>query len=389
MAAYMIVLLHCFFGWQIKFGNPKLLVESMSPASVEKFELVMHNFSFGVDIFFIVSGFLLTYLLLAEKEKTGKVDVMKFYIRRAFRIWPLYFFMILLAPVLSYFLYEQSPTYLYHFLFAGNFDLIENGPKSVATNHLWSICIEEHFYVFCPLLIGFIPMKKLPQTLLSIILACIIFRGFFLSHTSDYGMSYYVHTLSRIDILALGGLFGYLYYHRRIKFNHPLLIRLIVYSIFLLIFFNVNYVESGSFLIDTMKKYLFVIPFSYWLGNFLFHKDALFSVDRPNIFHTFGKVSYGIYMFNPVIIFLVIYFFEKYGFQNYLYFLIAVHVLLAISTFLSYRFLELPFLSLKEKYAIIKSGTSSESETLAEAELSEETLAQEVIIVDVIKNKNS
>jgi peptidoglycan/LPS O-acetylase OafA/YrhL len=148
-------------------------------------------------------------------------------------------------------------------------------------------------------------------------------------------------------------------------------------------------VESGSFLIDTMKKYLFVIPFSYWLGNFLFHKDALFSVDRPNIFHTFGKVSYGIYMFNPVIIFLVIYFFEKYGFQNYLYFLIAVHVLLAISTFLSYRFLELPFLSLKEKYAIIKSGTSSESETLAEAELSEETLAQEVIIVDVIKNKNS
>ncbi|MDF2448413.1 MAG: acyltransferase family protein [Bacteroidota bacterium] len=383
LAAYMIVLLHCFFGWQIKFGNPKGLVDSFSPASIEKFELVMHNFSFGVDIFFIVSGFLLTYLLLAEKEKTGKVDVIKFYIRRAFRIWPLYFFMILLAPLLSYFLYEQSPTYLYHFLFAGNFDLIENGPKSVATNHLWSICIEEHFYLFCPLLIGFIPMKKLPQTLLSIILVCIIFRGFFLNSTSDYGMSYYVHTLSRIDILALGGLFGYLYYHKRIKFNHSLSVRLIIYTLFLLIFFNVNYVESGSFLIDTMKKYLFVIPFSYWLGNFLFHKNAVFAVDRPNIFHLFGKVSYGIYMFNPVIIFLVICLFEKYGVQNYLYFLVAVHVLLAISTYLSYRFLEMPFLALKERYAVIQSGASSKS---AEEQLEEgnvQDYVPEIIIADV------
>lgn len=388
MAAYMIVLLHCFFGWQIRFGNPKILVNSLSPPSIEKFELLMHNFSFGVDIFFIVSGFLLTYLLLAEKEKAGKVDVLKFYIRRAFRIWPLYFFMILLAPILSYFLYEQSPTYIYHFLFAGNFDLIENGPKSVATNHLWSICIEEHFYVFCPLIIGFIPMRKLPQTLLGIILVSIIFRGFFLSHTSDYGMSYYVHTLSRIDVLALGGLFGYFYYHRKIKFNHPLPVRLIIYSIFLLIFFNVNYVESGHFLIDTMKKYLFILPFSYWLGNFLFHKKALFSVDRPNIFHLFGKVSYGIYMFNPVIIFLVIFFFEKYGYQNYLYFLIAVHVLLAISAFLSYRFLELPFLSLKEKYAVIKSGTSSET-VEPEQQIVEDVLQHEIIIVDVFKNKNS
>ncbi|MCD6017337.1 MAG: acyltransferase [Bacteroidetes bacterium] len=388
MAAYMIVLLHCFFGWQIKFGNPELLVSTFSHSSVEKIELLLHNFSFGVDIFFIVSGFLLTYLLLVEKEKTGKVDILKFYIRRAFRIWPLYFFMILLGPVLSYFLYEQSPTYIYHFLFSGNFDLIENGPKSVATNHLWSICIEEHFYVFCPLIIAFIPMKKLPQTLLSIILVCIIFRGFFLSHTSDYGMSYYVHTLSRIDVLALGGLFGYLFYHQKIKFNHALPVRLIIYSIFLLIFFNVNYVESGWFLIDTMKKYLFIIPFSYWLGNFLFHRNALFSVDRPNIFHLFGKVSYGIYMFNPVIIFLVISFFEKYGFKNYFYFLVAVHVLLAIAAFLSYRFLELPFLSLKEKFAVVKSGTGSDEEE-SKQESTEEALAQEVIIVDVIKNGSS
>ncbi|MBC7695330.1 MAG: acyltransferase [Burkholderiales bacterium] len=389
LAAYMIVLLHCFFGWQIKYGNPEFIKTSLSTSSIGKLELIIHNFSFGVDIFFIVSGFLLTYLLLCEKEKTGKVDVIKFYIRRAFRIWPLYFLMILLAPLLSYFLYEQSPTYLYHFFFSGNFDLIENGPKSVATNHLWSICIEEHFYIFCPLIIGFIPMKKLPQTLLFIILSCIFFRGFFLISTNDYGMSYYVHTLSRIDVLALGGLFGYLFYHNQLKFNHSLQVRLIIYAVFLLMFFNVNYVESGSFLIDTMKKYIFVIPFSYWIGNFLFHPKAMFSNNKPSIFHQFGKVSYGIYMFNPVIIFLAIYFFDKYSFQNYFFFLLIVHVTLAITTFLSYRFIEMPFLALKERYAVVRSGKSLRAAIdYNETEQIEDIIENQGIVVDIIKNEN-
>src|SRR5687767_4831852 len=91
LAAYMIVLLHCFFGWKVKFGQPQFLT-SLSTKWTDKLEMVMHKFSFGVDIFFIISGFLITYLLLSEREKTGKVDVIKFYIRRAFRIWPLYFF---------------------------------------------------------------------------------------------------------------------------------------------------------------------------------------------------------------------------------------------------------------------------------------------------------
>src|ERR1041384_8269282 len=111
IAAYLIVLLHCFFGWKVKFGDPSFLNSFLSPASIKSLEIVIHNFSFGVDIFFLISGFLLTYLLLCEREKTGKVDVIKFYIRRAYRIWPLYFLMILTAPLLTYFIAEQNPTY--------------------------------------------------------------------------------------------------------------------------------------------------------------------------------------------------------------------------------------------------------------------------------------
>lgn len=386
IAAYMIVLLHCFFGWKVRFGNPEFLTPTLSPTSLDKLELIMHNLSFGVDVFFIISGFLITYLLLVEKEKHGKVDAMKFYIRRAFRIWPLYFFMILLAPLLVYFFHEQSPSYGLHFAFLGNFDLINNGTKSVATNHLWSICIEEHFYLFCPLLIAFIPMKKLPQVLLYIILACIIFRGYFLASTADYGMAFYVHTLSRIDVLALGGLFGYLFYHKKLHFNHSLPIRFVVYSTFILLFLNVNYVDSGNFLIDTMKKYLYVIPCAYWMGNFLFNPNAVFPLQKPNLLLQFGKVSYGIYMFNPVVIFLLIQVFAKYNWQNYFLFLVLVHVSLALVTYLSYRFLEMPFLALKEKYAVIKSGDNTKE---PEKEIVPEPVSLiegETITVNTIKN---
>src|SRR5687767_7776123 len=86
-AAYLIVLLHCFFGWRAKFGHPEFITSNLSPKWMDKLELVVHNFSFGVDIFFLISGFLITYLLLSEKKKNGKVDVVKFYIRRALRIW--------------------------------------------------------------------------------------------------------------------------------------------------------------------------------------------------------------------------------------------------------------------------------------------------------------
>jgi peptidoglycan/LPS O-acetylase OafA/YrhL len=361
LAAYMIILLHSYFGWKEHFtASP--FANFLSASALAKVELVTHNFSFGVDIFFIISGFLLTYLLLAEHEKTGKVDVVKFYIRRAFRIWPLYFFMLLTAPLMAYFFHEQNPGYGLYFFFAGNFDVIIQGVKSCSTDHLWSICVEEHFYLFCPLMIGFIPPKKLPQVLFSIVFASIVFRGFILLYSANYGAQIYLNTLSRIDVLALGSFFGYLVYHRKIQFNHPLWIRLLVYSTFIFIFFNVDYVGCGTFFSATIQKYFFVLCVAYWIGNFMFNPKAKLAIKKPNIFHQFGKISYGLYMFNPVIIAIVLIFFSRYSLHNFFLFLVITQVLIWLVCYLSYRFFELPFLALKEKYAVIKSGAKLDVE---------------------------
>jgi peptidoglycan/LPS O-acetylase OafA/YrhL len=289
IAAYLIVMLHCYFGWKTHFGNSGFM-DSFSPGVLNKVEGVFGNFSFGVDIFFIISGFLITYLLLSESEKTGKVDVLKFYIRRAFRIWPLYFFMLLLGPLMSYFYSEQSPGYLYHFLFAGNFDIWFNGTKSIATDHLWSICIEEHFYLVCPLLVAFLPVKRLPEVLLGIVFLSILFRAYLALYAPDFGNGIYVHTLSRIDVLAIGSLLGYLSYYKKIQFSHSLPIRLMIYATFVLVFVNVSYTEATTFFYATIKKYFFVLIIAYWVGNFMFNRKSLFAVKKPNIFHSFGRL---------------------------------------------------------------------------------------------------
>ena len=88
----------------------------------------------------------------------------------------------------------------------------------------------------------------------------------------------------------------------------------------------------------------------------MFNQKAKLVPSKPNIFHQFGKVSYGIYMFNPVLISVILITFSLFSYQNYFIFLLAVHVSLALVTFLSYRFLEMPFLQLKEKFSVIQSG---------------------------------
>jgi len=57
VAAYMIVLLHCFFGWQSQFGHPSIITANLSAHALEKLEVIIHKFAFGVDIFFVISGF--------------------------------------------------------------------------------------------------------------------------------------------------------------------------------------------------------------------------------------------------------------------------------------------------------------------------------------------
>src|SRR6266516_5084650 len=106
----------------------------------------------SLDVFFILSAFLITELLLREKEFRGVPDLKAFYIRRLLRIWPLYFFMIALASFLSIFERSQLLGWAYalsFLLFAGNWIMVFRGfPHAQIIGPLWSVSFEEQFYIF-------------------------------------------------------------------------------------------------------------------------------------------------------------------------------------------------------------------------------------------------
>jgi len=106
----------------------------------------------GVSFFFVLSGFLITYLLLKEKEYAGKIDVKSFYIRRALRIWPLYFFSVffgfVLFPLIKTYFGEvpnETADPLLCSVFLNNFDRIINGmPDSSVLSVLWSVAMKNN-----------------------------------------------------------------------------------------------------------------------------------------------------------------------------------------------------------------------------------------------------
>lgn len=115
---------------------------------------MMYHFGpFGVKVFFVISGFLITTLLLNEERKTGSVSIKMFYIRRAFRIWPVAYTFILVVAILSWRHWIYIPPH--NLLYAATFTMNHVQQGSWFTGHFWSLAIEEQFYLVWPLVFLF------------------------------------------------------------------------------------------------------------------------------------------------------------------------------------------------------------------------------------------
>jgi peptidoglycan/LPS O-acetylase OafA/YrhL len=168
----------------------------------------------GVQLFFILSGFLITTLLLREEERFGRVDLRAFWVRRILRIWPLYYLTVavtfFLLPALDGRL--RSPGYwsmlrvhLPWFLgFLGNWSMIRHGPVgNDAISVLWSVCVEEQFYILCPLLIILVNRHWRLPVVGALMAAAVGLRGWLASGNPDQ-MRIQYNTFAQLDTLLSG-----------------------------------------------------------------------------------------------------------------------------------------------------------------------------------------
>ena len=150
--AFLMVFLHHAFPHDPRFwttlGVPSFLAHIVAGIGATG--------AFGVSVFFVLSSYLITELLLREKDLMGTLDVRSFYIRRILRIWPLYFAFLALAVVLQWIVPGQHVTLragLWFSLLAGNWFIVFHGFPSSVIFPLWSVSIEEQFYITWPAIV--------------------------------------------------------------------------------------------------------------------------------------------------------------------------------------------------------------------------------------------
>jgi len=338
-AAFSVLIFHSSQWYHHDFSTP--------------FKMFLHNLPVAVDFFFILSGFLIIYLLLAEKNSSKTINLKNFYIRRFLRIFPLYYLIITITYL---FLQNKGEIIAWDKFsyFFGNFSMItKNAWTHTALNPLWSINIEEHFYFIIPFLVFITPIKHLKYLFWLIIITSILFRIYATITIPNNWMTIYMHTLSQMDLLAIGGLLALYHFKYKFKFQLPIFIFLIIFLGFLIIMSLVDSKDYSNLYFASIKKYIFTIPLILLLLLFVFDDNKNFNILKNNkALNYLGRISYGIYLYNSIIIDKL----DKFTWLHqhyYIKILLDIFVTLIIAI-ISYELFEKQFLKFKGKFQIIK-----------------------------------
>jgi peptidoglycan/LPS O-acetylase OafA/YrhL len=196
--AFLIVFLS--HGTQAVAHRPTGLVHWYHPAWWGQSALLAG--SFGVELFFVLSSYLITTLLLREVDARGRIDVPAFWLRRVLRIWPLY-----LGVLFAYALLVGVPARLLvaFALFAGNWGMAAWPGMPTALYPLWSVSVEEQFYLAWPLVLSAVPRRHLRVTAAALIVAAVVTRaGLFASGVNVSAV--WLNTATHLDAIGVGAL---------------------------------------------------------------------------------------------------------------------------------------------------------------------------------------
>lgn len=271
----------------------------------------------GVTCFFVLSGFLITYLLLCEEGETLIIHLPSFYLRRMLRIWPLYYSWVLLVffvfPFIPFMKFPVLGTvldgYFLHrfllFLFLSPQIAISLYSHPPFGGPLWSVGVEEYFYLIWPLLLKNIPRPRLLLGLVGFVLVMPVVRYFILKFSIQWVGS--IFSLCRFDCMAIGALFAWIRMYKNEWLQCLFQRRWIPWAVWFwaLVHFVVG-VRYGIFT-DTVYS----LVFSLLIVIVAFHPFPLFSLESA--FLTFmGKISYGFYVFHWAVNVCVIQFFLRF-----------------------------------------------------------------------------
>lgn len=302
---------------------------------------------FGVSLFFVLSSYLITTILVRELDAKGRIDVPAFWIRRALRIWPLYFGFLCGYALLGGLKADAFTAFAF---FAGNWGIVSWGISSAGfAGVLWSVSVEEQFYLVWPLVLSTLPRRFLRPACVGFVVTAVAVR-YALYTTGASVADVWPNTFAQLDTIGIGALIAlgpkiHLTPAVRGALGAACVVGLTAcaQAIFRVIE-PTTVLKPGTAGLAT----LVFLGASVACGGLLLAALAGSEwLSRPWITYL-GRISYGLYVFHMTAIWLV-------ASWAWPYRLTAAFAITLAFAAVSYRFLERPFLRLKTRYTYVTS----------------------------------
>lgn len=331
----------------------------------------LNSFPFGatgVDMFFVLSGFLISGILLKSRQKAelnsaNKIHSLKsFYIRRTLRIFPVYYLTIFFLFAISFNNIREN--FLWYFLYASNIFYFITHTWIGGLSHLWSLAVEEQFYIVWPFLILFVPKKHLLKTIIVMLFTGPVFRTalLLLLGSSERINFITILTPSCMDCFGTGALLAYFRQNKipfldfKSRFSKILVLLTFLFMIFLIYYREIvneifpTAIDSGALFMFFLRITISVCSI-YLISRASAGFDGIMGMILGNkVLIYLGKISYGLYLFHPLIPDITK-FFGIPLFQNLYLRFVFLFIVLVILASLSWYLFERPMNNLKRFFS--------------------------------------
>jgi peptidoglycan/LPS O-acetylase OafA/YrhL len=321
--------------------------------------------SCGVNLFFVLSGFLITQILIKSKlnvSNSKQFTAKQFYIRRFIRIFPLYYLVIFLGWLLK--IPSGQTPFVWFVTYTTNIVVVLKSGDCGYFSHLWSLAVEEQFYLIFPFIVLLVPVRKLLKAFFIVIAVALVSRGicyFLLKNSDKMGWATYTLTPCCFDSFGAGAILAYLKvfspdYLQKILQKKLLFLGVLVFWI------ATYYLSKGHprLILPLVFSYRFTFSvFCFWLigvGSLSGFKGVVKYILENRVIVYLGRITYGIYVYHHFMPFI----FEQIGYDDKTHPLMLNFVLYFSSTILvsslSWHLFEKPINDLKRFFNYNASG---------------------------------
>ncbi|HEX6881048.1 MAG TPA: acyltransferase [Terriglobales bacterium] len=308
--------------------------------------------NFGVDLFFLLSSYLITTLLLREREAKGKIDIKSFYIRRILRIWPLYFLALAIGEAWQWIVPGDALSWQYvvaYMLLVGNWMHVFFGERSSIMLILWSVAVEEQFYLTWPALLRKINTRQMLIRFGVALWIGTITARYCFAKAGFTGAGIGHNTLTRLDTIAAGILMAAVLNGNVIRFSTVNRIGFAAAGI-------------GGFIFSAYQ-FSYGLPAVIWsytlvaLSSVMLFLSFIGVTGFPRAMVYLGKISFGLYIFHRLCLRVSGFIWGAHmkSYAGYAGLMITAFCLTVLISMLSYKVYESPFLRLKERFAKVQS----------------------------------